>query len=454
MSARGLGAQLSLWLALQSVIGLSVICGALYLGFDWTLSQRRDETLAQKEAAVRDLLAQTRGAHRPEDVPHLLQDMLAGHGDLGLRLVDGAGQVVFSRQLTKAVATTGPVHRFQLSIKDMPAPVQVTLQLDPSADQALLQRVAWLLLAAALVGTAAIALGGRLLVRRSLAPLHQLVAQTSQLTPRALSADSLAHRLDGRAQPAELQPLIVQFNALLDRLAASYLQMESFNADVAHELNTPLATMISGSQLALRKPASREELHELLGSHLEELDRLAHIVADMLFLSRAQRSSGARRTAVTSLAVLAAEVAEFHEAALTDAQLSLRIEGDAAVSADAGLLQRAVSNLLGNATRHAHARTEVLLRIQSLDAGVTQVTVENYGDSIAPDHLPRLFDRFFRADTARAQADRHHGLGLAIVAAIAKLHSGGTVAHSQTGRTCIGFWLVNITKSSSNGSGS
>ncbi len=454
MSARSLGARLSLWLALQSMFGLGLVCGALYLGFDWTLGQRRHETLAQKETAVRDLLAQNRGAHRPEDVPHLLQDMLAGHGDLGLRLVDGVGQTVFSRPLPDTIATTAPIHHFQLAMVDAAAPSQVTLQLDPSADQALLRRVTWLLLAAALGGTGAISLGGWVLVRRGLAPLHQLVAQTSQLTPYTQVAHSIAHRLDGRAQPAELQPLIAQFNALLDRLAASYLQMEAFNADVAHELNTPLATMISGSQLALRRAASRDELHELLGSHLEELDRLAHIVADMLFLSRAQRGSGARRTVVTSLAALVAEVAEFHEAALADAQLSLRIEGDVAVSVDAGLLQRAVSNLLGNATRHAYARTEVLLRILTLDAGATQITIENFGDSIAPEHLPRLFDRFFRADTARAQADRHHGLGLAIVAAIAKLHGGGTVARSQAGRTCIGFWLANMTKTSSNGSAS
>ena len=449
MSARGLGARLSLWLALQSMIGLGLVCGALYFGFDWTLDQRRDETLAQKETAVRDLLAQTRGAHRPEDVPHLLQDMLAGHGDLGLRLVDGAGQVLFSRLLPQAVVATAPVHHFQMSVTDMPAPVQVTLQLDPSADQALLQRVAWLLLAAALAGTAAIALGGRLLVRRSLAPLHQLVAQTSQLTPYTLSADSLAHRLDGRAQPAELQPLIVQFNALLDRLAASYAQMEAFNADVAHELNTPLATLISGSQLALRQAASKDELQELLGSQLEELDRLAHIVADMLFLSRAERGSGARRSAVPSLAALVADVAEFHEAALADARLTLRIEGDAAVRVDAGLLQRAVSNLLGNATRHARAGTEVVLRIRTLETCTTQITVENSGSTIAPDHLPRIFDRFFRADTARAQADRHHGLGLAIVAAIARLHGGGTLAQSQAGRTCIGLWLADMTQTSS-----
>lgn len=454
MSAIGLGSRLSRWLALQSMVGLGLVCGTLYLGFDWTLEQRRHETLAQKEAAVRDLLAESSETHRPEAIPHLLQDMLAGHGDLGMRLVDGQGRIVFSRLLPAAVTSRAPTHHFQLNVSGGAMPSQVTLQLDPSADRELLNRVAWLLFVAALCGTVAISLGGRLLVRRSLAPLHQLVAQTSQMMPYTQVGDPQSHRLDGRAQPAELQPLIAQFNALLDRLSASYTQMEAFNADVAHELNTPLATMISGSHLALRQATSKEELHELLGSHLEELNRLAHIVADMLFLSRAQRGSGARRAAIPSLNALVSEVAEFHEAALADANLSLRIEGDAAAAVDAGLVQRAVSNLLGNATRHARSGTEVLLRIQPFSTDSTQITVENVGDPIAPDNISRIFDRFFRAEASRSQADRHHGLGLAIVAAIAKLHGGGTVARSQAGRTSIGLWLANMTKASSAGSAS
>lgn len=448
MTQRSLRARLSLWLALQSLAGLGLVCGALYLALDWTLAQRRHETLAQKETAVRELLAEGRADHRPEDLPHLLDDMLAGHGDLALTLTDSAGRTVFTRPLPADVRA--PAHRFAVAVEGWPAPVQASLQLDPRADAALLRRMAGLLLLAALGGTAVISLGGWWLVRLGLAPLRELAAQTGQL-----DADTLARRLDGRAQPAELQPLIAQFNALLDRLATAYAQMEAFNADVAHELNTPLATLISGSELALRRAHSATELQEVLGSNLEELDRLAHIVADMLFLSRAQRGSSARRTQVASLAALAAEVAEFHEAALQQAALAVRIEGDAAAAVDAGLLQRALSNLLGNATRHATPGSTVLVAIARAD-GRTRITVENAGAAIAPEHLPRLFDRFFRADPARSQADQHHGLGLAIVAAIARMHGGGTLAESAAGRTRIGLWLgdAQMTQTSSNGAAS
>lgn len=111
---------------------------------------------------------------------------------------------------------------------------------------------------------------------------------------RQVSAQNLIHRLDDSQQPQELRPLIGQINDLLDRLSVAYKQMESFNADVAHELNTPLSTLISSSELALRKRRTSEELIDVLSSNLEDLHRMANIVADMLFLSNADRGNGAR----------------------------------------------------------------------------------------------------------------------------------------------------------------
>ncbi len=110
--------------------------------------------------------------------------------------------------------------------------------------------------------------------------MRRLVGQT-----RALSADSLHQRLDGDEQPLELVPLIDQFNALLARIEKAYSQMEGFNADVAHELCTPLATLIANNELALRRP-EQADMREVLASNLEELHRLTGIVNDMLFLSQ------------------------------------------------------------------------------------------------------------------------------------------------------------------------
>ena len=158
----------------------------------------------------------------------------------------------------------------------------------------------------------------------------------------------------------------------------------------------------------------------------------------MNFLSQADRGAEARREHVASLAGVARAVVELHEAAIEEAGLKVRINGDATGLADVRLLQRALSNLIGNATRHAHQRSTILVQIDRLDDEVA-LRVVNQGHTIPTEHLPYLFHRFYRADAARSNAARNHGLGLAIVAAIARMHGGRTVAESNGGVTSIGL---------------
>ncbi len=435
--AASLRGRLSRWLALQTMLGLGLVCAAVYVVIAATLSERQDETLTQKQVAVEHLLTEGRGAHDMAGVRHLLKDFLAGHDELSLRLVNGDGQVIF--ETSKRQPPVAESKRWFFDIRLPPSAggsAHAVLVLDKRTDEALLERLAWTLALAALTGSLAVSFGGFLLVRLGLAPLHKLVEQTRQVT-----ATDLLRRLDGTGQAEELQPLIHQFNELLDRLSVAYKQMEAFNADVAHELNTPLATLISSCELALRKPRSAEELREALESNLEDLHRLASIVGDMLFLSNADRGVPARRAWTPSLGALAAEVVEFHEAALLDAGLKAEVLGDAAAEIDARLLRQALSNLLGNATRYAATGSAVLVHIDRQVNGEVHIAVHNEGQTIDPAHLPRLFDRFYRADTARTHADRNHGLGLAIVAAIARMHGGQVFAASADGLTRIGLAL-------------
>ena len=312
---------------------------------------------------------------------------------------------------------------------------------DYATDVAMGRRWAWLLVGLTLAAGAIVALGVRWHVRRQLQPLHLLAAQT-----RAISPQQLSRRLTLADPAEELLPWIEQFNALMGRVEQAYAQLEGFNADVAHELRTPLANLIGQTEVALSRERSTESLRDTLVSNLEEMQRLSAMVNDMLFLSHADRGAVARRGETVSLAALVQQVVEFHEAPLEEAGLHWRVEGDAFVPVDESLFKRALSNLLGNATRFARRGSTVVIGIdaRATDAADrVQVVVQNEGEAIDAGALPRLFDRFFRGDGSRCCDDaQHHGLGLAIVAAIARMHAGRTVAESQAGVTRVGFTLA------------
>jgi two-component system heavy metal sensor histidine kinase CusS len=161
----------------------------------------------------------------------------------------------------------------------------------------------------------------------------------------------------------------------------------------------------------------------------------------MLFLSQADRGAVARRVEIDSLSAVAHQVADYHDAALADAGLSVEVEGDAVGAFDVPLLQRALSNLIGNATRYATSGSTVRVLIENLSSDEVSLQVINPGDPIDPKVLPRLFDRFFRADLSRSSAGGNHGLGLSIVAAIARMHGGRPTASSSGGLTAVGMVL-------------
>ena len=437
---QSLGTRLSRWLALQGLIAALAVSGTVYAVILWVLQSRQHEELALKSAVVRHALAETAGSSTTEELQHKLKDFLAGHEDMTLSIKSSDGAVLFDalqRPTSGDAASTG---RFrQVSWEDTwPAGaasgVRVVLGLDVGRDEDLLLRLGWILLAASLLGAGIVSVTGFLLVRRGLLPVQALVAQVDAV---ALGRPGL--RLDGAGQPLELRPLVERFNALLMRVERAYAQLEGFNADVAHELRTPLTTLIGSSELALQRERPAAELQDVIAENLEDLRRLAIIVNDMLFLSQADRGASARRSPLTSLAAELGEIIEYHEASLHDRGLSAVCDGDATGAFDLSLLRRALSNLLSNATRYATPGSTIKVRIAS-EGGRIRIWVENEGSPIEQEHLPRLFDRFYRVERSRRQVGAsNHGLGLAIVAAIARMHQGEPFARSADGVTAIGL---------------
>jgi len=238
-----------------------------------------------------------------------------------------------------------------------------------------------------------------------------------------------------------LSNLGASFNGALDRLESAYQQLEVFNADVTHELRTPLANLIGQTQVALSRERSAEQLVEVLQSNLEELERLRAIVNDMLFLTRADQGERASRLASVSIAEEVNKTVEFLDFIMDEADVTVRVQGDASAQIEISLFRRAVTNLLHNAIQHSKAKAEIVVDVTD-DQSEVRIAVSNPGEEIPKEHLPRLFDRFYRVDSARSNSTESHGLGLSIVKAIAQMHNGSVFASSRNGVTVVGFSVM------------
>jgi two-component system heavy metal sensor histidine kinase CusS len=236
----------------------------------------------------------------------------------------------------------------------------------------------------------------------------------------------------------ELAGVVGAFNGTLDRLQEAHRQTEAFIDDAAHELRTPLATLISGDQVILSKPRSAAELRETLASNLEELEHLRALVNDMLFLARADHGAIAQTAELVDLGAEADKALEFFEPLIEDAGLRARREGTASAMCDRALMQQALGNLLSNAIKYGAPGQYVSVSIEALP-GKARVSVFNVGVPIPADVATRMFDRFYRADEARSQCSAHHGLGLAIVQAIAQMHGGATFVETDATGNRVGF---------------
>jgi len=444
-AAYSISRRLSLKLATMTLAGLGLLSAGIY----WSVAALIQDKQAQHEASTiritEDMVKSAAARGGEAEVVQKCQLYAPRRPGSRLELLRADGTVLHRDADEPPFRLSQHVERARF---DIPTPhvaggvVRADLMIDVADDVHLLRGVMFNLIVATLIGGVLAYVVTLWRVRSGMAPLRDIVRQTREISPQ---------RLDQRlrlAQPVEeLTPWIEQFNDLMERLEHAYQQLEGFNADVAHELRTPLAALIGQTEVALSRSRTPEALRETLASNLEELQRLAAMVNDMLFLASADRGAQARRDNPASLAGLARQVIDFHEAALTERSLRVAVRGDAVVPIDQPLFKRAISNLLGNAVRFADAGSEIVVQIDDRAAGEmrdqVRVLVQNQGVQIAPAHLPRLFDRFFRAESSRhCDGQAHHGLGLSIVAAIARMHSGRTFAQCDGGVTRLGFTVA------------
>ncbi|VVQ00560.1 heavy metal sensor histidine kinase [Pseudomonas fluorescens] len=345
----------------------------------------------------------------------------------------------------------GPLGMHDLQLPDHPYPLKVLLTELPAKDQRPPLRfmigidtetfhetqhnLLIALIGLAIVGVLMASALGYWVARIGLKPLIKLSHEAQRLAPPLR-----AGRLRLSPLPPELEQFVDSFNSTLERVEQAYSRLESFNADVAHELRSPLTNLIGQTQVALTRGRSAEHYFEVLQSNLEELERLRSIINDMLFLASADQGNKATKLTSTSLADEVATTLEYLDFILEDAQVEVRVSGDALVQIEVAHLRRALINLLSNAVQHTGAGQVIEVRIEVEEHQVS-IGVANPGSPIASEHLPRLFERFYRVDASRSNSGNNHGLGLAIVKAIALMHGGDVFVRSDRGMNTFGICL-------------
>tara|TARA_B100001250_G_scaffold410293_1_gene436439 strand:+ start:139 stop:1524 length:1386 start_codon:yes stop_codon:yes gene_type:complete len=282
----------------------------------------------------------------------------------------------------------------------------------------------------AVLATLVSGLAGWFAAHQGMAPLRAMKSRAS-----VVSGQQLNPRMPVEAVPVEMADLANELNRMLDRLQQDFQRLSDFSSDLAHELRTPISNLLTQTQVALSNRRDADTYRDILASNAEEFQRLARMVSDMLFLAKTERGIQLPSKEIFSAAQEVQALLDFYEAVADEKNVRMSLHGGGNILGDRLMFRRAVSNLLSNALRYTTTAGEVRIEISDTESE-TQVAVENTGEEIDPKIMPRLFDRFYRADPSRAQPDAEgSGLGLAITRAIVEAHGGRIEVSSARGRT-------------------
>lgn len=261
------------------------------------------------------------------------------------------------------------------------------------------------------------------ITRRGLRPLAEITRSLERTGPTRLD-----ERVEASAWPRELRPIAIAFDQMLDRLEDSFTRLSQFSADLAHELRTPVANLRGEAEVALNRPRTTEEYREVIESSVAECERLSAIIDNLLFLARAEAAQGlAERTVFEGRPALE-KIAAYFRTLAEERHISITCHGQDAIYADALLFSRAVSNLVENALRFSPDSGAIEISL-IVDAQGARVAVRDHGPGINAQDLPRIFDRFYRADSSRSS--QGSGLGLSLVKSIMNLHAGSVEVSTE-----------------------
>jgi len=276
-----------------------------------------------------------------------------------------------------------------------------------------------------------------LAVHQSLNPLRGLSREMHDIQTNKMEV-----RLDENSIPIELVNMVQSFNSMLDRLQNDFSRLSNFSTDIAHELRTPLTNIITQTQVGLSRSRELEEYQELLFSNLEELERLTKMVSDMLWLAKTQNGFIKPEQQVLNNNTEINALFEYFDAVAEEAQIEFIQQGQSlGFYCDKLHFRQLLSNLLSNAIRYTAQGSSITVNSEIVNNNQICISVINPGEKIAADHLPFLFDRFYRSDKSRQRHSDGAGLGLAIVKALVKANGGEIDVTSNDDNTCFSIYL-------------
>ena len=418
------------------------------------------EALTSKMKLVRHTLEKLQSQNDLVRVAQQLDNALIGHHGLDVIIFGAKQEVIFAspnasvpiplvsasagRIPERAFTWTLEQRRYRAIAAELPTGIKdrsrvvVAVSLDLAHNQSFMRsflRTLWLFVAGAAALTGVL---GWAAARRGLAPLRAMREQAQVVT-----AQQLSHRLPVESAPIELAELAQSLNDLLARLEEAFHRLSDFSSDIAHELRTPVSNLMTETQVALSRPRSASEYRSILESNSEEFEHMARMISDMLLLAKAENGLPAQNRKTVNLAAEVRALFDYYEAVAEEKGLRLTLAGEAKVSADHLMLRRALGNLLSNAVRHSAVNSDIHVAIGA-DAETVSIGMTNTGDTIPPEYLERVFDRFCRVDHSRQHRSEGTGLGLAIARSIINAHGGCISVASHGGVTVFTIKLPRI----------
>jgi heavy metal sensor kinase len=442
--------QLTLWYTVALTVVLVLYAGGVFAFLRHSLSTELDRRLHEDFEVAEQMLERTAdgGIRWRADGHHHEEDA----GDEGwLEVWSPEGQLLYRRAAFEGAGENTlvsilPRERSGYTSVTLPGNVPVRILSEPyvvdgapvmirvaRSEARLRHELGELLLVLGLgfpVAVGVAAFGGYALARRALAPVGRMADRA-----RMITAERLGERLPVINPDDELGQLAVVFNDTFARLERSFEQLRRFTADASHELRTPLTAIRSVGEVGLRERRDEKTYREIIGSMLEEADRLGRLVDSLLTLSRADAGQVKLTLERIDLAELACEVAN-HLGVLAEEKrqhVSVETAGPVYATVDRLVLRQAIINLVDNAIKYSPEGGSVRIIVQDSPDGPTLRVIDT-GPGITSEHQERIFDRFYRVDKARSRELGGTGLGLAIARWAVEVQGGRIELESEEGK--------------------